>query len=98
MTKKNVADHDLANQLPEMIKTALHRYKTFTDIEPPPKDAKLFTAHATASKAALAHLEQLLKLARMVDGESSGAVGQPADLDNLIADAEAALEPPSSDP
>lgn len=97
MTKKNVAVHDLANQLPEMIKTALHRYKTFTDIAPP-KDAKLFTAHATASKAALAHLEQLLKLARMVDGESSGAVGQPADLDNLIADAEAALEPPSSDP
>jgi len=89
--------NDLARQLPAMIETALRRYRDFTDIEPPTKDTKLFAAHATASKAALAHLEQLLKLARMVDAKSSGAVGQPVDIQRLIADAEAALSQPAND-
>ncbi|MBI1326037.1 MAG: hypothetical protein GC136_00170 [Alphaproteobacteria bacterium] len=50
--------------LPEALGKALHSYKEFMGAEIP-DDAKGFSAHHTACKVAIAHIELLLKLGRM---------------------------------
>ena len=53
----------LRRSLPKWLRRFIESYDRFTDGDPP-EDAKDFSAHHTAGKAALAHLEQLIRLAR----------------------------------
>ena len=87
--------NDLAARLPGLIEAALRRYEIFAGDEPD-DGVKAFAAHAGACRAALAHLEQLLKLALSLNGE--GAATPPGeDINRLVADAEAALDKAAND-
>ncbi len=74
----------VAQFLPAAITKALASYHRFSGNEAP-DDAKGFSAHHSACKVAIAHVELLLKLARWADiGES-----EPADdLSAMLARAE----------
>lgn len=74
-------------ELPGRIKAALDEYRCFVDT-PPPDDAKGFAAWQAAAKAALAHVEGLVKLARWAEGETTADDGG---LDGLLAQARDAL-------
>ncbi|MGE4280083.1 MAG: hypothetical protein AB7G62_10880 [Magnetospirillum sp.] len=74
-------------ELPERIKAALDEYRRFV-AEPPPDDSKGFAAWQAAAKAALAHVEGLVKLARWAEGETTEESGG---LDSLLAQARDAL-------
>ena len=92
-TKKNgtalaAAERNLAQQLPALIDTAVESYRRFALAEPP-DDAKGYAAQQTACKAALAHLDLLLRLARALLPTSTAAERAP-DLETLIAEARAA--------
>lgn len=82
---------DLIARLPGMIDGALRRYLGFTRGKVP-KEARNFAAYSTACRAAMAHLEQLIKLAQSLSSEITRPVSPNADLDRLIADAEESLE------
>lgn len=87
--------NDLGARLPALIEAALRRYEIFAGDEPA-EGVKAFAAHASACRAAVAHLEQLLKLALSLNGE--GAATPPGeDINRLIADAEAALKKTAND-
>lgn len=58
MTRKQVAGF-----LPEALQKSLESYHRFSGSEIP-EDAKGFSAHHTACKVAIAHIELLLKLAK----------------------------------
>lgn len=78
--------------LPVRIRAALDGYDRFAADEPP-ADAKGFAAWHAAAKAALAHVEVLVKLARWAEGKAD----EPAEagtggIDRLLADARAALD------
>jgi hypothetical protein len=79
----------LAGLLPARIEAAVAAYERFAGAEPP-EDAKGFAAWHAAAKAALAHVEQLVKLARWAEGtpeaDGDGGVGR------LLAEARAALD------
>lgn len=74
-------------ELPARIKAALDEYRRFV-AEPPPDDSKGFAAWQAAAKAALSHVEGLVKLARWAEGEASD---EPGGLDGLLAQARDAL-------
>ncbi|HLO77117.1 MAG TPA: hypothetical protein VK196_11745 [Magnetospirillum sp.] len=77
--------------LPERIRFALAAYQRFTADEPP-SDAKGFAAWHAAAKAALAHMEVLVKLLRWAEGGSE-ADAEPEDgLDRLLRQARTALD------
>ncbi len=81
----------LQGALPERVSTALAGYHRFT-AEEPPADAKGFAAWHAAAKAALAHVEVLVKLMRWAEGGGE-AESDPADgLDRLISQARDALD------
>lgn len=86
--------NDLGARLPGLIETAFRRYRDFAGNEPP-TEPRAFAAYSTACRAALAHLEQLLKLALSLNGEET--VTPSDDVDRLIADAEAALKKTAND-
>ena len=86
---------DLAQRLPGLIETVLRRYLEFTSNKPP-TEPRAFAAYSAASRAAMAHLEQLLKLANALNGEAPAAQ-EAGNIDRLIADAEAALEKTAAD-
>jgi len=75
------------DELPGRIKAALDEYHCFV-ATPPPDDAKGFAAWQAAAKAALTHVEGLVKLARWADGETAE---QNDSLDGLLAQAQDAL-------
>ena len=56
----------IAATLPHAIERAIASYHQFYD-QPTPSEAKDFSSHHTACKAAIAHIELLLKLARWAD-------------------------------
>lgn len=77
--------------LPERMRVALGAYQRFTD-EEPPADAKGFAAWHAAAKAALSHVEVLVKLMRWAEGGAE-ADGPPEDgMDRLLAQARQALD------
>jgi FAD/FMN-containing dehydrogenase len=76
--------------LPERVRAALAGYDRFTADEPP-ADAKGFAAWHAAAKAALAHVEVLLKLMRWAAGGSTPEAGPDDHLNRLLAEARAAL-------
>lgn len=81
----------LAASLPARIQSALDGYERFTALEPP-EDAKGFAAWHAAAKAALAHVEVLVKLARWAEGNSEDAAEDGGGIDRMLADARAALD------
>ncbi len=88
---------DLARRLPGLFEAAMKRYLDFTG-QPPPTDAKDFAAYSSACRASAAHLEQLVKLARLTGGaEPAASPSGPDDTNRLIASAEAALEKAAND-
>lgn len=82
----------LAELLPAAIRRTLDSYHAYALAEaPPPDDAKAFTAHHAACRAALVHLDALAKLLRWVE-DAGTAAGQPGDLEALVAAARRGLD------
>ncbi len=79
----------LAATLPDHVAAALAGYEDFTATSPP-ADAKGFAAWHAAAKAALAHVDLLVKLARWAEG--SAEPDQDAGMERLLAGARAALD------
>jgi len=92
MTKDGGLDalrNDLTDCFPRLLGVALDQYRAFAETEPP-EDAKGFAAHQSACKAALAHVEALLKLRRGVVAPTPRS--EPvSECPDLIAEAEAYL-------
>ena len=78
----------LAGTLPDRIRAALAGYEEFTGTAPP-ADAKGFAAWHSAAKAALAHVDLLVKLAHWAEAEAAEAEGG---VDHLLSQARAALD------
>lgn len=57
----------VAAQVDQAIERAIASYHAFAKDEPQSTDPKEFAAHHAACKAALAHLDLLLKIARITD-------------------------------
>lgn len=81
----------LGKSLPVSIRHALQNYRgvAFAD---PPQDAKEFQQHQTACKAALQHIEALLKLAGIVDAPAGKVPAAGQDTASLLARAEAVVD------
>ncbi|MGB0670030.1 MAG: hypothetical protein ACPGNT_00915 [Rhodospirillales bacterium] len=71
-------------------------YRAFM-AEPPPTDAKGFAAHHSAAKAALSHLDQVVRLMVEAEAMATGQEASEADAESLIAKARAALADTSLD-
>ncbi len=92
-TDLSAARAHLRRTLPVTLQAALDAYDAFA-ARPVPEDAKEFAAWQGGCKAALAHVELLLKLAGRVGldlGESDAANGPGSALAALAAQARAAL-------
>ncbi len=87
--------HDLDGRLPGLIEIAIQRYRNFIHLDPP-GEPKNFAAYNSACRAALGHIDLLLKLAIR---SSSGVPASPPhdDVERLIASAEATLEKAAND-
>lgn len=77
----------VATQVDQAIERAIASYHAFAQAEPQSTDPKEFAAHHAACKAALAHLDLLLKIARITQTPAPGT-GDTAD-DRLATLAEA---------
>jgi hypothetical protein len=62
----------VAAQVDQAIERAIASYHTFAKDEPQSTDPKEFAAHHAACKAALAHLDLLLKIARITETPAPG--------------------------
>jgi len=76
--------------LPSLLGKALTGYRRFA-AEPPPKDAKGFATHHAACRAALAHMELLLRLARWAEANGNSDESSGEDIAKLILEAREAL-------
>lgn len=83
----------IAKYLPNAIATAINSYHEFYD-QQTPETAKDFSAHHSACKAAIAHIELLLKLARWADlpGDDGDKVSNGDDLSRVLMTAQAELQ------
>ncbi|MDR1025962.1 MAG: hypothetical protein LBL47_01055 [Lactobacillus sp.] len=72
----------LKKSLPEKIMKVMQSYDDFSEKDIP-DDAKGFTAHHGACKAAVIHAETLLKLARWTDDDQAAGIRE--DSDSLIS-------------
>lgn len=84
----------IAAFLPQAMNKTLSSYHSFM-AQDVPDDAKGFSAHHSAAKVAIAHIELLLKLARWADlpqAKSSQHAAQEAMLATLLRDAELVLQ------
>ncbi|MDO8608507.1 MAG: hypothetical protein Q7R40_18400 [Phaeospirillum sp.] len=79
----------LAGILPASIHATVAGYEAFTG-SLPPADAKGFAAWHAAAKAALAHVDLLVKLARWA--ESTPEAGAEDGVERLLSQARAALD------
>jgi hypothetical protein len=79
----------LAAYLPGCIAAAMSGYESFAQT-PPPDDAKGFAGWHAAAKAALAHVDQLVKLARWAEGAAAGESAEDG-IAGLLSRARAAL-------
>ncbi len=83
----------LKAQISAQLETAASRviesYQSFMNDEPEAGDARAFAAHHAACKAALAHLDLLLKLARLAGVETDA--GTDEEQASLLAKARAEL-------
>lgn len=76
---------------PGRITAALDEYHRFV-AAPPPADAKGFAAWQAAAKAALSHIEVLVKLVRWAETGITAADDEASGLDRLLAQARSALD------
>lgn len=84
----------LSGMLPSLLENATQSYEGFSR-QDVPQDAKGFSAHHAACKAALSHLELLTKLCRWVDKEEDTAcevLSEDEEIAGLLAGARAALQ------
>lgn len=82
----------LQKSLPEKVTRALQSYDDFTS-QPPAGDAKSFSAHHSACRAAVVHIETLLKLAKWTDEEAASSTPLPnAEIMELLAAARTELD------
>lgn len=79
----------LALRLPDRIAAAVGGYETFVATVPP-DDAKGFAAWHAAAKAALSHVDALVKLARWAEGGATTS-DEAEGLDGVLARARAVL-------
>jgi hypothetical protein len=81
----------ISSQLETAASRVIDSYRTFMDAEPDAGDARAFAAHHAACKAALAHLDLLMKVARIagVDGDAAEGDEEQA---RLLAQARVALD------
>lgn len=80
----------LTLSMPDRIRAALAGYHRFT-AEEPPADSKGFAAWHAAAKAALAHVEALVKLVRWAEGPAEAAEPAEDGLEDLLGQARRAL-------
>ncbi|QXM23617.1 hypothetical protein KO353_09850 [Elioraea tepida] len=80
----------ISAQLEAAATRVIESYRTFMNDEPEAGDARAFAAHHAACKAALAHLDLLMRLARLV-GVEPEAVEASEEEARLIAEAREAL-------
>jgi len=80
----------LAQTLPDRIAAAVGGYESFVQ-SAPSDDAKGFAAWHAAAKAALAHVDSLVKLARWAEGGSAASAGEEDGIEGLLARARLAL-------
>ncbi|MTI10272.1 hypothetical protein [Curvivirga aplysinae] len=73
----------LAGRLPEMLSLALEAYDTITG-QPASEDPRAFTAQQGGAKAALTHMEALLKLAQSVMLQPD-VIGQSVENDDELS-------------
>lgn len=73
----------LATLLPNAITRAVTSYEAFAT-QAPPDDAKAFSAHHSACKAALVHLDYLTKLAKWVETKNQSTGDKTPSLEPLI--------------
>ena len=59
--------HGLSRQFPDLLDRVMEGYRSFSGNTPPEDNAKEFSAHHGACKAALAHLALLIRLADWVE-------------------------------
>lgn len=78
----------IAETLPKAIEKAIESYHGFVD-NPDAEESVAFKNHHTAAKAALAHLELLMKLAALVDAVNDA---QSETLTELIKNAQKELD------
>lgn len=78
----------LRQELPDRIASAAASYDGFA-AETAPSDAKGFAAHHAACRAALAHMDLLVRLTRWAAGSEAADDDEP---DALLAEARAALD------
>ena len=90
----------LLTELPDDIAQARDAYHRLADEAAGIMDAKEFSAHQGACKAALGHLESLIKLLRwaceggdQAGGDESGDTESGSAVENLIAEARRTLRP-----
>jgi hypothetical protein len=81
----------VASQVDQAIERAIASYHAFARDEPQSTDPKEFAAHHAACKAALAHLDLLLKIARITETPSPGAADAPDERLALVAEAREAV-------
>lgn len=83
----------IAQFLPQAIARTLDSYHQFSS-EDIPDDAKGFSAHHSACKVAIAHIELLIKLAKWADLTESDSVSEThkEQLSKMMADAEKELK------
>ena len=76
-------------RMPKLIRKAMADYAAFAQ-QPPPGDAKGFTAHHAACKSALSHLDAAAKLLAWA-GSPNNTSDSNRDLARMIMDAEHAI-------
>lgn len=84
----------LSDLLPSLIQSATVSYEAFSMAEVP-EDAKGFSAHHAACKAALSHVELLTKLVRWAEKEeetTAPTLSEDEEIAGLLAGARAALQ------
>ncbi len=83
--------HDLVSaEIERAIERVISSYQAFASSAPIATDAKDFAAHHAACKAALAHLDLLLKIAKITEVPTTGGQGEDERL-ALVAEARAAV-------
>lgn len=86
---------DLRHGLPALLRRAIDSYHRFS-AGPAPEDTKSFVAYQAGCRAAILHIQLLLKLAACAESDGAATAAGPteadAELETLIETAKAALD------